>query len=185
MTACCVSAAVASKLLAAHGSADAAIAFHCENPDHLNLVFAPHVPLALRQRVFAYDLSVADHFTGKLLCLALGPDGLPLTPAQHLAHILRPLQLVKAAQFFFLNSSGMRRFWQQHPLRLDHRYMSAEFSSVELLRSMFGCAGIMCRRLTASPWNEGWEGLVMDRVMRGRFGKVQVRRQRRACLLCV
>jgi hypothetical protein len=183
MATCFVSADVASKLIAAHGTVHQAIAFHRANPDHQRLVFASDVPLSLRQRVFACNLSVTDRFTGKLLLLALGPDGLPLAPPLHLKRIMRPLHLVKAAEFFFFNSSGTYRHQEQ---RLDRRYMSAEFHPVELLRCMFGCTRALCRRLTVSPhalWNRDWEGMVMGRVMRGGAGKVQVRR-RRAVLCC-
>jgi hypothetical protein len=189
MTACLVPADVASTLVATHGSAHEAIAFHSENPGYLDLVFAPHVPFAQRQRVFAYNLSVTDHFTRKLLHLALGPDGLPLSPPQHRAQIMRPLRLVKASWGFFLNLPGMRRRPGQQLPPHDCSYTVAEYSSVELLRCMFGCVGYVSRRLTAAA-QESWgvlrwgcEKWVMDRVIRGRAGNVQVRwhRQRRAC----
>lgn len=180
MTSCMVSADVASTLLATHGSADEAIAFHSENPRYLDFVFAPHVSFAQRQRVFAYNLSVTDHFTRKLLYLALGPDGLPLSPAKHRAQIVRPLPLVKASWFFFLNTLGMKRRSGQQPQPPPHdcSYTIAEYSSVELLRCMFGCVGYISRRLTAAAGGTGmrWgsEKWVVDRVIRGRSGNVQV-----------
>ena len=178
MTACLVPADVASTLVATHGSAHEAIAFHSENPGYLDLVFAPHVPFAQRQRVFAYNLSVTDHFTRKLLYLALGPDGLPLSPAKHRAQIVRPLPLVKASWFFFLNTLGMKRCSGQQPPPHDCSYTIAEYSSDELLRCMFGCVGYISRRLTAAAggtWMRwGCEKWVVDRVIRGRSGNVQV-----------
>jgi uncharacterized surface protein with fasciclin (FAS1) repeats len=67
--------------------------------------------------------------------------------------------------------------------------MLAEFSPCVPVRVMFGCMAAACRRVVTAPagmrvfyrTTDFWEGLIMERVTRGRVRRVQVRLQRHAC----
>ena len=137
-------------------------------------------------------LSWTDHFLGKPASLSLGADGNPLSPVQQRAQIERPLQLVKAALWFFAQgwpATGSKRHRRESLPLLGH--MSAEYSACAPSRVMFGCVATACTRLTTAPRNmrvadgttrccAGW---VMDRVARGHVRRVQVWLQRRASRL--
>ena len=135
-------------------------------------------------------LAFTDHLTGRHVSLSLVVDGNLLSPAQLRAQIKRPLELMKASAWFFarqLPGIKRRRDHEEPPLPLG--YMLAKFSPCVPVRVMFGCVATACRRLVPAPAGvyvfyratDFWERSMMERVMRGRVRKVQVRLQRRAC----
>ena len=133
-------------------------------------------------------LSFRDCLTGRRVSLALVADGKLQSRQQLYAQIMRPLELMQAAAWFFARQSpGMKRHREEPPPPLGH--MLTQFSPCVPVRVMCGCVATACRRLTTAPANVHvmyrttwrWAELVMDRVTRGRVKKVQVRLQRRAC----
>ena len=135
-------------------------------------------------------LAFPDHLTGRPASLALVVDGKFLSPAQLRAQIKRPLELMNASAWFFARQSPdikRHRDHEEPPPPLG--YMLAEFSPCVPVRVMFGCVSTACRRLVTAPagmrvlyrTTDFWEGLIMDRVTRGRVSRVQVWLQRRAC----
>jgi hypothetical protein len=133
-------------------------------------------------------LSFTDRLTVRPVSLALVADGKLLSPAQLRAQIKRPLELMKAAAWFFARqSTGMKRHREIPPPPLGH--MLTEFSPCVPVRVMFGCVAAACRRVATAPagmrvfyrTTDFWEGLIMERVTRGRVRRVQVWLQRRAC----
>ena len=133
-----------------------------------------------------------NHLTGRRESLALVADGKLQSPAQLRAQIMRPLELIQAAAWFCSRQSpGMKRHREEPPPPLGH--MLTEFSPCVPVRVMCGCVATACRRLATAPagvhvmyrTTGRWSGLIMERVTRGRVKKVQVRLQRRACLLVV
>jgi hypothetical protein len=143
---------------------------------------------AAPQPISSTSLSCTDHFIAKRVSLALFTDGKLQSPAQLRAHIMRPLELMQAAAWFFARQSpGMKRHREEPPPPLCH--MLTEFSPCVLVRIMCGCVATVCRRLTIAPdgmhviyrttWR--WAAWIMERVTRGGVRRVQVRLQRRAC----
>ncbi len=131
-------------------------------------------------------LSFPDRLTGRRVSLALVSDGKLQSPAQLYAHIMRPLELMQAAAWFFARQSpGMKRHREEPPPPLGH--MLTKFSPC--VRVMCGCVATACRRLATAPagvhvmyrTTGRWAGWIMERVTWGRVKKVQVRLQRRAC----
>ena len=135
------------------------------------------------------SLSFTDHLTGTPVSLDLVADGKLQSPKQLRAQIMRVLELMQAAAWFFaLQSPGMKRHLEQPPPPLG--YMLTEFSPCVPVRVMCGCVLTACRRLVTAPadvrviWKirmgrcAAW---IMERVTRGRVKKVQVLLQRRAC----
>ena len=134
-------------------------------------------------------LSWTNHFICKPVSLAIGADGMPLSPAEQRARIMRPLELVKAVpRFFALYSPGAgskRR--RQEPLP-PLGFTFAEYPPSVPLRIMFGCVAFLCPRLAAAPRDMGvsaalswrWAERVIDRVTRGHARRVQVVRAMRA-----
>ena len=129
-----------------------------------------------------------DCLTGRRVSLALVADGKLLSPAQLRAQIMHPLELIKAAAWFFaLQSSGMKRHREEPPPPLGH--MLTEFSPYVPVRVMCGCVVTACRRLATAPAGVDvisrttgrWAAWIMERVTWGRVRRVQVRLQRRAC----
>jgi hypothetical protein len=146
-------------------------------------------------------LAFPDYLTGRRVSIS---DGKLQSPAQLRAQIMRPLQLLKAAAWFFaLQSPGMKRHREEPPPPLG--YMLAEFSPCVPVRVMFGCVATACRRLVPAPAGvhvfyrtaDFCERSIMERVMWGLVKKVQVWLQRHArcavhcaspataCLRCV
>ena len=132
-------------------------------------------------------LAFPDHLTGRRVSLALVADGKLESPSQLRAQIMLPLELMKAAAWFFaLRSPGIKRHREEPPPPLG--YMLAEFSPCLPVRVMCGCVATACRRMTTAPasmhmihrttWR--WAGWIKERVTRGRVRRVQVRPQRRA-----
>ena len=145
------------------------------------------VPKALPNNALVFP----DHLTGRLVIVA--PGGILPSSKQLRAQIKRPLELIKHHKWFFaLQSPGMKRHLEDPPPPLD--YMLTEFLPCVPVRVMCGCVATACRRLTTAPagmyvfcrttWR--WAGWIMERVMRGRVRRVQVRLQRSACcaVLC-
>ena len=129
-----------------------------------------------------------DRLTGRRVLLALVADGKLQTPAQLRTQIMHPLELIKAAAWFFaLQSSEMKRHREEPPQPLGH--MLTEFSPCVPVRVMCGCVATACRRLATAPagiyvisrTTGRWAAWIMERVTRGRVKKVQVLLQRRAC----
>jgi ankyrin repeat protein len=128
-------------------------------------------------------ISYTDHFTGKSASLLLGADGNPLSPEEQRAHIKRPLELVKAAAWFFAQRSpvtGSKRNRQASLPPLG--FMRAEHSPLVALRVMFGVVATLGPLLTTAPRNVcntgrtawRWAGYVIDRVTRGHVKNVQL-----------
>jgi hypothetical protein len=133
-------------------------------------------------------LSFPDRLTGRRVSLALVADGELQSRQQLYAHIMRPLELMQAAVWFFVRESpGMKRHREEPPAPLGH--MLTQFSPCVPVRVMCGCVAAACRRLATAPagmyvisrTTGRWAGWVIERVTRGRVRRVQVRRQRRAC----
>ena len=127
-----------------------------------------------------------DHLTGRLVIVFA--DGELQTPAQLRAQIMRPLEFMQAAAWFFARQSpGMKRHREEPPLPLGH--ILAQFSPCVPVRVMCGCVATACRRMTTAPagmyviskTTGRWARWIMERVTVGRVKKVQVRLQRRAC----
>ncbi len=128
-------------------------------------------------------LSFPDRLNGRTVLLALVPDGILQSPKQLRAQIMSPLKFVKCHKWFFANH---RRQQALPPIGTA----VAECSPCGQVRLMFRCVAFACQRLVTAPadvqqhmthmsWS--WAEVVMERVMRGRVKKVQVRLQRRAC----
>ena len=129
-----------------------------------------------------------DHLTGRRVSLDLVADGKLQSRQQLYAHIMRPLELMQAAAWFFARQSpGMKRHREEPPPPLD--YMLTEFSPCVPVRVMCGCVATACHRLATAPagmhvmyrTTGRWAAWIMERVTRGRVKKVQVLLQRRAC----
>ena len=132
-------------------------------------------------------LAFPDRLTGRRVSLDLVADGKLQSRQQLYAHIMRPLELMQAAAWFFARQSpGMKRHREEPPPPLGH--MLTEFSPCVPVRVMCGCVATACRRLATAPagmyvisrTTGRWAGWIMERVTRGRVKKVQVRLQRRA-----
>ncbi len=136
----------------------------------------------------SYVLSFRDCLTGRRVSLAL------LQSRQQLyAHIMRPLELMQAASWFFARQlPGMKRHREEPPPPLGH--MLSQFSPCVPVRVMCGCVATACHRLASAPagvyvmyrTTGRWAAWIMERVTWGHVKKVQVRLQRRACcaVLC-
>ena len=127
-------------------------------------------------------LSFPDRLTGRRVSLALVADGKLQSCQQLRAQIMRPLELMQAAAWFFARQSpGMKRHREEPPPPLG--YMLTEFSPCVPVRVMCGCVATACRRLATAPagmyviyrTTGRWAGWIMERVTRGRVKKVQVR----------
>ena len=91
-----------------------------------------------------------DHFTGKRASLDLVADGKLLSPKQLRAQIMRPLELMQAAAWFFARQlPGMKRHREEPPPPLD--YMLTELPPCVPVRVMCGCVATACRRLATAP----------------------------------
>ena len=120
-----------------------------------------------------------DHTIGKNVTLRLGADGNPLSPAEQHAQVKRPLELVKAAVWFFAQRSPVYKRPRQPPLT-PFGFIFAEYSPLVPVRVMFGCVATACQRLATAPaemhvatrtaWR--WATCVMDRVTQGRVRNV-------------
>ncbi len=133
-------------------------------------------------------LSFPDCLNGRTVFLALVPDGKLPSPKELRAQIMRVLELMQAAAWFFaLQSPGMKWHHEEPPPPLH--YMLTEFSPCVPVRVMCGCVATACRRLATAPagvhvmyrTTGRWAAWIMERVTRGRVKKVQVLLQRRAC----
>jgi hypothetical protein len=133
-------------------------------------------------------LSFTDHFISKSVSLDLVAGGKLQSRQQLNAHVMRPLELMQAAAWFFARQSpGMKRHREEPPPPLGH--MLTQFSPCVPVRVMCGCVATACLRLAAAPANVHviyrttwrWAGWIMERVTQSRVRRVQVRLQRRAC----
>jgi hypothetical protein len=133
-------------------------------------------------------LSFPDHLIGRCVSLTFAADGKLLSPAQLRAQIMRPLELMQAAAWFFQRQSpGMKRHREEPPPPLGH--MLTQFSPCVPVRVMCGCVATACRRLATAPaglyvmyrTTGRWAAWIMERVTWGHVKKVQVWLQRRAC----
>ncbi len=134
-------------------------------------------------------LAFPDCLTGTRVAIVIVLDGGKLQSRQQLyAHIMRPLELMQAAAWFFARQSpGMKRHRDEPPPPLG--YMLTEFSPCVPVRVMYSCVATACRRLSTAPagvhvmyrTSGRWAAWIMERVTRGRAKKVQVLLQRRAC----
>ncbi len=120
-------------------------------------------------------LTWTDLFLGKRVSLRLNASGIPLPPAEQRAHIMRPLELMQAAAWFFARRWASRHI-SREPLSLG--FMLREYYSMDLVRFMTWLVPATCLRLSARASAGSamhLARLVMDRVSRRRAGKVQVR----------
>jgi hypothetical protein len=134
-------------------------------------------------------LAISDRLTGRRVFLALVADGKLQLPAQLRVQLMRPLELIKAAAWFFARQSpGTKRHREEPPPPLGH--MLTEFSPCVPVRVMCGCVATACRRLvTASAGMRMFyrttgrclAAWIMERVTRGHVERVQVRLQRHVC----
>ena len=133
-------------------------------------------------------LSFCDCLAGRRESLVIDHHGILQSPAQLRAQIMRVLELMQAAAWFFARQSpGMKRHLEEPPPPLG--YMLTEFSPCVPVRVMCGCVATACRRLATAPagvhvmyrTTGRWAAWIMERVTRGRVKKVQVLLQRRAC----
>jgi hypothetical protein len=129
-----------------------------------------------------FSLTFTDSFLGRRRRLALGTKGNPLPPPDQRVQIMRPLEFIKTAAWFFaLHSQGMKRHREEPPPPLG--YMLTEFSPCVPVRVMCGCVATVCRRLATAPTGVHviyrttgrWAAWIMERVTRGRVRRVQVR----------
>jgi hypothetical protein len=128
-----------------------------------------------------------DHLTGRRVSLAVVADGKLQSRQQLYTHIMRPLELMQAAAWFFSRQSpGIKRHPEEPPPPLGH--MLTQFSPCVPLRVMFGCVATVCRRLATAPAGMDviytttgrWAAWIFERVIRGRVvKKLQVLLQRR------
>ena len=150
----------------------------------------PHpVEDRFKPRCVSCPLSVFDRLTHRRVSIVIDVDGGKVLPPKKLyAHIMRPLELMQAAAWFFARQSpGMKRHREEPPLPLGHTL--AQFSQCVPVRLMCGCVTTACRRLATVPAGVNvvyrttgrWAAWIMERVTRGRVKKVQVLLQRRAC----
>jgi hypothetical protein len=118
-------------------------------------------------------------------------DGKLQSPAQLRAQIKRPLELMKAAAWFFAQQSpGIKRQREAPPPPLGH--MLTEVSPCVPVRVMCGWVATACHRLATAPAGMHvfyrtagrWAAWTMERVTQGRARGVQVRLQRRAAVPC-
>ena len=129
-----------------------------------------------------FSLTFTDGFLRRRRRLALGAKGNPLPPPAQRVQIMRPLEFIKAAAWFFaLHSQGMKRHREEPPPPLG--YMLTEFLPCVPVRVMCGCVATVCRRLATAPTGVHvmcrttgrWAAWIMERVTRGRVRRVQVR----------
>ena len=133
-------------------------------------------------------LSFRDRLTARRVLLALVRGGKLQLPKELRAQIMRPLEFMQAAVWFFARQSpGMKRHREEPPPPLGHTL--AQFSPCVPVRLMCGCVATGCRRLATAPagmhvvyrTTGRWAAWIMERVTRGRVRRVQVQLQRRAC----
>ncbi len=133
-------------------------------------------------------LAFSDRLTGRRESLPLVADSKLQSPAQLRAQIMRPLELMQAAAWFFARQMpDIKMHQQEPPPPLGH--MLTQFSPCVPVRVMCGCVATACHQLATAPagvyvfyrTTECWAAWIMERVTRGRVKKVQVRLQRRAC----
>jgi hypothetical protein len=126
-------------------------------------------------------LAFPDCFAGRRFSLDLVAGGKLQSPAQLRAQIMRPLELMQAAAWFYARQSpGMKRHREKPPPPLSH--MLTQFSPCVPVRLMCGCVATACRRLATAPagvyvihrTTGRWVARIMDRVTRGQVNKVQV-----------
>ena len=94
------------------------------------------------------DLSFPDHF-GRLASIRFRAAVL-LPPSEQRALIARPLQLFKAAAWFFAQRSpGCKRHREEVPPIFG--YMRHEYTPVTRVRVMIGCVATVNQRLATAP----------------------------------
>jgi hypothetical protein len=135
-------------------------------------------------QVEGFVVDFIDHILNKCVSIWLGIDMNPLSPAEQCAQIRSPLELVKAAEWFFAQKSpfGVYKRHRQEMLP-PLGFISAEYSPLVPVRLMFGCVATACQRLATAPakmrvtYRTAWRLAkhAMDRVTQGRVSKVQVR----------
>jgi hypothetical protein len=134
-------------------------------------------------------LSFPDCLNGTRVSLVIVLDGGKLqSPKELRAQIIRPVELMQAAAWFFAQQlPGMKRHREEPPPPLG--YMLTQFSPCVPVRVMCGCVATACRRLATAPagvyvvyrTTRRCVRLIFEHVLRGRVKKVQVWLQRRAC----
>ncbi len=135
--------------------------------------------------------SFTHHLTGRCVSLAIGTDRNLPSPAELRAQMNCAIELIRAEMWFFAQRSALvyKRLWQES--LPPHGHTLVEFSPNVPVHVMFRCVATVCQRLVTAPakmhvtysktWR--WAECVMGRVTRCRLGRVQVRLQRRCCLV--
>ena len=130
------------------------------------------------------SLTFTDSFLGRCRRLALDTTGNPLPPPEQIAQIKMPLNILKAAEWFFAaprRLTGGKRHREVSSAPLCH--MLVQFSPCVPLRVMFGFVATSCHRITTAPAGMNvisrtkgrWAAWIFERVTRGRVKRVQVR----------
>jgi hypothetical protein len=124
-----------------------------------------------------FTLTWTDHFLGKRVSLRLDTDGIPLPLAGQRAHIMRVLELMQAAAWFFARrSAGTIASNHCHSASCSQNIIQCIAHDPALFMSWITPSACLrlCARASAGSARH-LARLVMDRVSRRRAGKVQVR----------
>jgi hypothetical protein len=134
-------------------------------------------------------LSFTNRLTARHVSLALVVDGTLQSSEELCAQIKHPLKLIQAAAWFFAMKyflPGMKPHWEEHPLR--HRVWEPGTQFPPSVLVLLMCGWATASRLATAPAGVyvirktmvRWASCIMERVLRGRVRRVQVRLQRRA-----
>lgn len=142
----------------------------------------PMAAIASTSYMTTIALSYIDHFTHERVRLTVGAGGNAVSPLLQRAQIKRPLELMRAAVYFFPQRSAGYKRNRQEPLP-PLGFIFAEYSPLAPLRVMPGFVATACHRLATAPGGVRgmerrtgrWAGWVMERLTRGRLSRVQVR----------
>ncbi len=144
------------------------------------------------QRAAPARIWFRDHFAGTTE--SLSHINIPLLPDEQaaLVQVTRPLQLMRAAAWFLEQrwpAASRQRLLQQPLPPLD--CVRDGCAARVPVRATFGWVATACQRLASAPGDgTTWRvaGCMMEHMLRGRVGRVQVQLRRRAAVsrhMCV